>query len=232
MKKEQKKEAFPWKKVIIIAAGVLFVVMMVLSAMGSSWLQSFRTVRANDSVTLDFTLQNTLGQPILTTDQNLYRSSVINGGVTFLTSPLTVQAGYIGSPAITGLSAENYYMGRTGLQLKFGIFGQELDEINAGVLGMKKGEAKTLRFNFTDPLTITLKNYEFEAMGGNFSTIAPGDLIPLGLSDTPVASGLEGYNAIPENPTYRIAMVTNKTMDSLEIQHRYPVVDITIRSIS
>jgi hypothetical protein len=232
MNKEKKGGSFLWQKVFLIMIGVLFAGMMIISAMGPSWLQSFRTVRANDSVTLDFTLRDTLGQPVLTSDQNLYRASVINGGITFLTSPVTVRAGYTGSPAITGLDAENYYMGSSGLQLRFGLFGQELDEMNLGVLGMKTGQAKTIRFNFSDPLTISLKDYEFTAMGGNFSTIAVGDLIPLGLSETPVVSGLEGYNETPQNAAYRIAMVINKTGNSLEIQHRYPQADITVRSIS
>jgi hypothetical protein len=74
MKKEKKTEIFPWKKVFVIAVGVLFIAMMVLSAMGMSWLQSFRTVMANDTVTIDFTLRDAVGQPVLTTDQNLYRT--------------------------------------------------------------------------------------------------------------------------------------------------------------
>ena len=65
MKKEKKKEIFPWKKVFVIAVGVLFVAMMVLSAMGMSWLQSFRTVAANDSVTIDLTLWDANGFPAL-----------------------------------------------------------------------------------------------------------------------------------------------------------------------
>jgi hypothetical protein len=229
MKKEKKEEAFPWKKVVIIAVGVLFVAMMILSAMGMSWLQSFRSVKANDSVTLDFTLRDARGLPVITTDQNLYRTSTINGGITFLTAPLTVRAGYVGNPAITGLDAENYYLSSS--LMRFGVLGQELDEIDAGTLGMKTGQAKTILFTFSDPLTITLKDYEFEAMGGNFSTIERGDLIPLGLSETPVATGLEADLVAPQNAAYRLATVVNKTGDSLQIQHRYPSVEVTVRSI-
>jgi hypothetical protein len=232
MKKEKKEEAFPWKKVVIIAVGVLFVAMMFLSAMGMSWLQSFRSVKANDSVTLDFTLRDVQGMPVLTTDENLYRTIITNGGITFITNPLTARAGYTGSPAITGLLAENYYLSRSMGPTKFGLLGEELDELDIAVLGMKKGETKTVRFNFTDPLTISLKDYEFTAMGGNFTSIAPGDLIPLGLSDTPMVSGLEGLNATPGNAAYRIGMVVNKTGTTLEILHRYPSADITVRSIS
>jgi hypothetical protein len=229
MKREKKKEIFPWKKVFVIAVGVLFVAMMVLSAMGMSWLQSFRTVMANDSVTIDFTLRDANGQPVLTSDQNLYRTSVARGYLSFLTSPLTVRAGYIGSPAYNGVEAVNYFMSKSGEEIRFGILGLELDEIDAGVLGMKTGETKTIQFSFADPLTISMTKDEFTAMGGNFTDIAEGDLIPIGLSEAPLIQGVEGYNNTPENAVWRIAMVRNKTADSLEVGHRYPSADIMVR---
>ncbi len=197
MKKEKKTDIFPWKKVFVIAVGVLFVAMMVLSAMGSSWLQSFRTVMVNDTVTIDFTLRDAMGQPVLTSDQNIYQTATSGGYLTFLTSPLTVQAGHIGNPPYTGVQATNYYMSQTSEQIKFGILGQELDELDAGVLGMKTGDTKTIHFTFSDPLIISMSNQEFTSMGGNFTNSAVGDLVPIGFSSAPMVQGLEGYNSSP-----------------------------------
>jgi len=230
MKKETNKETFPWKKVLVIAVGVLFVFMMVLSAMGMSWLQSFRTVRANDSVTLDFTLLDARGMPVLTTDQNVYRTGIMNGGMPFLTSPLAVRAGYVGNPAYTGLDAVNYYLTETGTMVKFGILGQELDELDVAVLGMKTGETKTVPFSFSVP-PIIFMDYELTAMGGNFTTVRVGDPIPLGFSETPMVSGLEGLNSTPENGAMRIGTVTNKTGNSIGVDHQYPTADIMVKSI-
>jgi hypothetical protein len=230
MKKEKDKENFPWKKVLVIAVGVLFVFMMVLSAMGMSWLQSFRTVRANDSVTLDFTLLDSRGQPVLTTDQNIYRTGIMNGGMPFLTSPLTVRAGYVGNPAYTGLDAVNYYLSSQGSQLKFGILGQELDELDVAVLGMKTGEKKTIPFSFSVPPVIFM-DYELTAMGGNFTSVRVGDLIPLGFSTAPMVSGLEGFESDPENEAMRIGTVFNKTGASIGVDHQYPMASITVQSI-
>jgi hypothetical protein len=229
MKKENKKEIFPWKKVLIIAVGVLFVAMMVLSAMGTSWLQSFRTVMANDSVTIDFTLRDAMGQPVLTSDQNLYQTALTRGYPAFLTSSLTVKAGYIGNQPYTGVQAENYYISRTGETIKFGILGLELDELDAGVLGMKTGETKTIHFTFTDPLIITMKNYEFTAMGGNFTQTSVGDLVPIGFSESPMVKNVNGSESTPTNSVLRIAAVINKTVDAIEVQHRYPSADITVK---
>jgi len=228
MKKEKKTDIFPWKKVFVIAVGVLFVAMMVLSAMGMSWLQSFRTVMANDTVTLDFTLRDAIGQPVLTTDQNLYQTAIARGYLSFLTSPLTVRAGYIGNQPYTGVQAENYYMSRSGDQVEFGLLGQELDELDAAVLGMRTGDTKTIHFTFADPLTLSMSRQEFMSMGGNFTNAELGDLIPIGFSEAPMIEGLDGYNSTPTNAVLRIAIVVNKTADAIEVQHRYPSADITV----
>ena len=60
-------------------------------------------------------------------------------------------------------------MSRSGVQVKFGILGQELDELDAGVLGMKTGDTKTIHFTFSDPLIISMTKHEFMSMGGNFT---------------------------------------------------------------
>jgi hypothetical protein len=229
MKKETKKEIFPWKKVLVIAVGVLFVAMMVLSAMGTSWLQSFRAVMANDTVTIDFTFHDAMGQPVLTSDQSLYQTALGRGYPVFLTSPLTVRAGYLGNPPFTGVQAENYYITRSGQGLKFGILGLELDELDTGVLGMKTGETKTVHFSFNDSLIITMKNYEFTSMGGNFTATSVGDLVPVGFSETPIVEGLNQYNNTATNPVIRIATVINKTANTIEVQHLYPSADITVK---
>jgi hypothetical protein len=229
MKKEKKTEIFPWKKVFVIAVGVLFIAMMVLSAMGMSWLQSFRTVMANDTVTIDYTLRDTLGQPVLTTDQNLYQTTIGRGYPVFLTTPLTVRAGYIGNPPFTGVKADNYYISRSGQEIRFGLLGEELDEVDAGVLGMKTGEMKTIHFTFNDSLIIPMNNYEFTAMGGNFTATSVGDLVPIGFSETPMVEGQKGFNSTPTNAVLRIATVINKTTDAIEVQHRYPSADITVK---
>jgi len=229
MKKERKTEIFPWKKVFVIAVGVLFVAMMVLSAMGTSWLQSFRTAMANDTVTIDFTLRDSMGQPVLTSDQNLYQTALSRGYPAFLTSPLTIQAGHIGNPSYTGVQAENYYVTRTGETIKFGILGQEMDELDAGVLGMKVGETKSIHFSFPDPLIISMKDYEFTAMGGNFTATSLGSLVPIGISETPLVKGINASNSNPTNAVLRIAVVINKTENSIQVEHRYPSADITVK---
>ena len=227
--KEKKKERFPWQKILIIAFAVVLSMMFILNyLMTAGTLLYFRGVRVNDSVTIGFTLRDANGQPVLTTDQNLYQTALARGYLVFITSPLTVRAGYIGNPPYTGVQAENYYVSRSTDQVKFGLLGQELDELDAAVLGMKTGDTKTIHFTFSDPLTLSMTKQEFTSMGGNFTNAELGDLIPIGISQAPMVEGLDAYNSTPTNAVLRIAIVVNKTSGGLEVEHRYPSADITV----
>ena len=71
-KKQAVKSKKVWIKALAIIAGVLFVVLMVVSAMGSSWISSLATIKPGDVVVLDYTLRDAQGTPILTSNQQLY----------------------------------------------------------------------------------------------------------------------------------------------------------------
>jgi hypothetical protein len=227
MKKEKKRETFPWNKIFVIAVGVIIALMMIFQTFGMSWLQTLKTVRANDTVTIGFTLMDAAGYPVLTTNQSLYQTAITRGYPTFLTQPLTVRAGYVGNPGYTGVVAYNYYIGRSDTTEKFGILGQELDEFDVAVLGMKTGDTKTIHFSFTVP-PVAFKSYEFTTMGRNFTATSVGDMIIIGFSETPMVQGLEGLNSTPTNAVLRMATVVNKTADSVELEHDYPSAEITV----
>ena len=71
-KKQAVKSKKVWIKALAIIAGVLFVVLMVVSAMGSSWISSLATIKPGDVVVLDYTLRDAQGTPILTSNQQCY----------------------------------------------------------------------------------------------------------------------------------------------------------------
>jgi hypothetical protein len=121
-------------------------------------------------------------------------------------------------------------MSSPGTTLKFGILGQELDDLDVAVLGMKTGEKKTVPFSFTVP-TIIFTDDELTTMGGNFTALQVGDLLPLGFSDAPMVSGLEGLESDPENGAMRLGTVINKTGTYVEVDHQYPTASISVRSI-
>ena len=86
MGERKKKEASTklWQKILIVGACVLFVVLMIVSGMGSGWLSIFTVVKPGDTVVIDYTLLNAEGNPILTTDQQLYmKDATTNRGLVF-----------------------------------------------------------------------------------------------------------------------------------------------------
>ena len=200
--------------------------------MGTSWItgltQMFRQVQVNDTAIIDFTFYDLAGHPILTSSQKIHQVSLGRGGGSFLAEPLSIRAGWIGNPPYTGVDA---YFSDPRTMTKFGIHGLELDELDAAVLGMQVGETKTVGFTFSDPLKITFKDYEFNAIGGNFSNSALGDPVPFGFSVSPLVEGLDTDMSTPTDPVFRIGYIVNKTTDSVEVQHRYPSAEITVREI-
>ena len=230
--KEKRKENFPWVKVAIIGFSVLFVAMFVLSyLMTAGTLQYFKSVMANDSVTIDFTLRNADGQAILTSNPTVYQGVKNRGGLIFFTrNPPQLLAGHIGNPPVTGVSIDDTTTAFNEPQPEFALLGQELDELDAAVLGMRAGDSKTIHFMFSDPLAANLSSAEFNAIGGMFNSTSVGNwLCCLGFSSVPLVQGLNGVNNTPSQYLYRPMEVIAKTNDSITLQHRFPTADITVK---
>ena len=61
-KKQAVKSKNMWIKVLAIVAGVLFVVLMVVSAMVSGWISSLATIKPGDVAVVDYTLRDVRGR--------------------------------------------------------------------------------------------------------------------------------------------------------------------------
>src|SRR5512135_3659036 len=94
MGEKKRKEASTklWQKILIVGACVLFVVLMIVSGMGSGWLSIFTVVKPGDTVVLDYSLLNAEGNPILTTDQQLYMKSASSNSGLILTRQISISA--------------------------------------------------------------------------------------------------------------------------------------------
>ncbi|MCJ7795004.1 MAG: hypothetical protein MUP10_04120 [Methanoregulaceae archaeon] len=90
--KKQKQQTKNWVKALVIIACVLFAGLMVVSAMGTGWLSFFTVIRPGDTVTIDYTIRDGNGNPLVTTDQQVYRSVAGSGSGIFLSKQLVVQA--------------------------------------------------------------------------------------------------------------------------------------------
>ena len=72
-KKQKEASQKRWKKVLFIIAAVLFVVVMVVSSMGSHWITGLAPVKAGDAVVIDYTIYDAAGNPVVTTSQELFK---------------------------------------------------------------------------------------------------------------------------------------------------------------
>jgi len=225
-KKQAEKSKKLWIKVLAVIVGVVFVFLMVLSAMGSSWISSLATAKPGDTVQVDLTLKNTQGTPILTTNSNLYTQLAKQGSMVLYAKPLTITANqsYAGSvypiafytPA-NGWSTDN----------QFALFRDEFTAISSGVVGMKANGQKTISLDSAKPMTQFWSADQLTAGNMSLSSINVGDYLSMGVSSNPEAG------ADNSTPTYiRVAQVTNKTPDGVTIDFSYPTVDITVDSIT
>jgi hypothetical protein len=107
MKTLPKKDERNWSKIGIIVLGigfaVLFVGSYVLSILtGSVFVPA---VKPGDSVAIDLTIRDSLGRPILTTNQPLYSSTVNGGNIVFFTQSLTIVANSTSDSTFVGINA-------------------------------------------------------------------------------------------------------------------------------
>jgi hypothetical protein len=212
-----------WKKVLFISVGVLFVVLMVVSSMGSSWLNIFQTVKTGSVVVTDVTIRDDQNRPILTTSESVYSGAANQNRSVFLAAPFTVDAGLPYTETVMTVPITAPQSG-----FNYTLFGEEYNAIAMGVVGMHPDATKTISLatNVTEERDYTAE--EFDQLGGDFGNTSVGDEM--------VLSFVENTAALYDNtttPTYalRTTHVVNKTADSLVLSFGLATADVTVSKI-
>lgn len=229
-RKPSKKAAQPgvanWKKILVVGVGVLFVVLMVVSSMGMSWLNVFTTVKNGSVVTADLTIRDDLGRPIITSDQAIYTTAAKQNQTVLLTNPLSVTAGQVYDnqsmqvlPVLAPQAAN------------FTIFGNEYQTMTNGLLGMHVGQMKTIPFdqNASEEQNVTISSAQFEQLGMNFTNATINQQVVLSR-----AEGLDNstdVNATPTGYSVRTTTVVEKGADNLTLSFSYKGVDLSVTAI-
>jgi hypothetical protein len=212
-----------WKKVVFVSVGVLFVVLMVVSSMGTSWLNIFQTVKPGAVVLTDVTIRDDQGRPILTTNENIYNSAGNGNRSVFLVSPFAVDAGvpYTDSVKTVPITAPQSGYNYT-------LFGEEYNAIAMGVVDMHTGGTKTISLatNVTEEENLTAE--QFDQLGGDFANVSVGDEM--------ILSRVENPEALYDNtttPTYALRMthVVNKSEESLILSFSHATADLSISKV-
>jgi hypothetical protein len=226
-KKVEKKEEWVklLSKIFIVGACLLFVGLMILSGMGSSWLSVFSSVKPGDTVVIDYTLYNAEGNPLLTTDQQLYMKNASTNRGLVLSKQISITAN---QTLARSLYPVQIYTAASGWTNQFAILTPEYNAISTGIVGMKINEQKRISIPSGNSMTQTWSADQLMLNKVNLSDINIGDMLAMGVSDNP---GIEVANS--SAVTYvRTGEVTQKTQSGIVVDFGYPVAEIKIVSIN
>ncbi len=224
-KKQKEKTTKNLTKALAIIAGVLFVVLMVVSSMGTGWITGLSGVKPGDVVVLDYTLKDAQGNPLVTSDQTLYKQIMASGYDVLPSKQLTITANQsLAHPIFPA----QVYTTQSGWGSQYGIFASEYNAIGSGILGMKANEKKTITVESGVPMTQYWTADQLKERKLNLSDVQVGYVIPLGIS--------ENQDATTTNATstyyIRLGEVTGKTADGVTIDFAHPFIDVSIVSIT
>ncbi|WP_321506853.1 hypothetical protein [uncultured Methanoregula sp.] len=226
MGEKKRKEASKknWNKIIVIIVGVLFVVLMVVSAMGSSWISSFAIAKPGDTVLLDYTLYDASGSPIVTTDEAVFKNAVGKGGAMIFSKQLSLSAN---QSYIDPVYPVQVYTVGSGWGNQFAFFSKEYTAISSGIVGMKANDRKTITLPADDSMTQFWTADQLTRNNVNLTNIQVGAVLAMGVSNNPLASQNDTASL-----NFRVAEITRKTDAGATVDFGYPRIDIKVASIN
>jgi hypothetical protein len=225
---EKKKKEAAMKmvnKVLIVGACVLFVVLMIISGMGSGWLTMFSVIKPGDSVVIDYTLFDAAGKPIVTSEQTTYEQAVAQGRDIFGSKQLTIISNQTMEKPIYAVMG--YPSTGTGVK-QLAIFSSEYNAISSGIIGMKVNEQKRIAISSNIPMTHDLSVEQLAISKINLTEISIGDNFFMGVSDY----SQEVANNTTANTFLRIGEVITKSPEGVGVDLSYPVIDVRVVSIN
>jgi hypothetical protein len=211
------------KQVLVVGACVLFVILMILSGMGSHWLTMFTVTKPGDTVVVDYTLYDINGNPLLTSNQQTYTQETAKGKDLIYSKQLSMIAGQNQTKPVYPVSI---YTSASGWTTQFALFSTEYNAMNQALIGMKTGDLKRIQIP-NSSMTQEWSAEQLTRNGVNMTDLRVGDILSMGVSDNP-----EGM-ATNSTTTYtRIGEITTKADNGVAVDFGYPAVDISIVSIN
>jgi hypothetical protein len=224
-KKKKEESMKTVKKVLIVGACVLFVVLMVVSGTGSHWLTMFTSVRPGDSVVIDYTLFDAGGKPIVTSQKTIYDQVVAQNREIFGSKQLAIIANQTIEKPIYPVTVSS----STGTSVKqLAIFSSEYNALSSGIIGMKVNEQKRITLSSNMSMTHEWDADELAASNISLSSINVGNNFFMGISDNPE----DAANTTSANSYLRIGEVANKSSEGIIVDFSYTAIDVRVISIN
>jgi FKBP-type peptidyl-prolyl cis-trans isomerase 2 len=221
-KKQKEARMKTVKQVLVVGACVLFVILMIISGMGSHWLTMFTVIKPGDIVVVDYTLYDANGNPILTSSQQTYTTAVTKGRDIIYSRQLSMAAGQNLTRSIYPVS---FFTSSSGWTNEYALFSTEYESINKALIGMRTGDQKRVAVPGSS-MAQEWSAAQLTQNGVDIQKLGVGDILAMGVSDNPEA-------AKNTSITYtRVGQVTSKTNESVIVDFGYPTADISIVSIN
>jgi len=226
--KTPKKETASWKKIAVIGACVIFVVMCIMSfANLDNLFIGTAPAKTGQVATLDFTLKDELGRPLVTSNQYVLNETLKAGGLAMLSAQLNILVNSTAAQPVTNVPV---YIRDVG-QMNYGILAPEMNTISQELTGMKTGDQKNITLPSNLSMSTSLAPDEFTSVSGiNISSIKVGDQIPLRLT-TQSPADMPDNTTAPDNYFLRIAHVTALGEDGVTLEYNLSSADIRLVSL-
>jgi len=224
MGEKKRKEATvkTWKKALFVAAAILFIVVMVVSSMGTNWISGIAPVKAGDAVQVDYTIYDSTGRPFLTTDQQVYKEQVAKGASLLFAKQLTLTANQSFRQALYPVMVYSPVNG--GSYQEFALYNPEFTAISNAVVGMKTNEKKKVILPTSGTMTTLLSQEDLEKTQIDIKSLETGDSLLLGVSENPesMAGNTSAVSYV------RLAQVVRVSDAGVVVDFGYPSVDVTV----
>lgn len=228
MGEKKRKEATvkTWKKMVFVAAALLFIVIMVVSSMGMNWISGIAPVKAGDSVLIDYTIYDSAGRPFLTTDQQVYKEQVEKGASLLFAKQLTLAANQSYRQALFPVLVYSPMNG--GSYQEFALYNPEYAAISNAIVGMKTNEKKKVILPTSGTMTSLLSPEDLEKTQIDIKSLEVGDSLLLGVSENPesMAGNTSAVSYI------RLAQVVRVSDAGVVVDFGYPSADVTVVQFS
>jgi len=224
-KKKKEDSMKTVKQVLIVGACVLFVVLMVISGMGTGWLTIFTSVKQGDSVVLDYTLFDAAGNPIVTSEKATYDQALAQGREIFGSKQLTIISNQTMEKPIYPVPV---YASSGSSVKQLAIFPWEFNAISTGIVGMKVNEQKRITISSNMSMTQSMSSADLATIKLDLNNVSIGDNF-YGL----VPENAEEYaNNTTSNNYLRIGEVSDKTPEGIEVDFSYSAVNVRVISLN
>jgi hypothetical protein len=225
VKKKKEDSTKLVSKIFIVGICLLFVGLMILSGMGTSWLTIFSSVKSGDTVVIDYTIFDAGGKPVVTTEKSVYDQIVAQGSGVFGSRQITLIANQTMEKPIYSIPV---YPSNGGSVQQLGLFSTEYNAVSSGIIGMKVNEQKRIPISSDTSMTYEWSAERLALNKINLSDISVGNNFFMGISDNPeAASGNASANTF-----LRIGEVSSKSPDGIMVDFSYPTIDVRVVSIN